>query len=48
MERVVNTSLKPNIAQIDFVFKDAVSPKELGIGEDERKLAIAIQSVTFR
>lgn len=48
MERAVNISLKPNIAQIDFVFKTAISPKKLGIGDDERKLAIAIQSVTFR
>jgi hypothetical protein len=48
IERMVNTAVKPNIAQIDFVFKNAVSPKELGIGDDERKLAIAIQSVAFR
>jgi hypothetical protein len=48
LERAVNISLKPNILQIDFIFENSASPKELGIGDDTRKLAIAVQSVVFR
>ena len=39
--------LKDNILSLQLELPDAVSPKELGDGEDGRKLALAITSIEF-
>ena len=39
---------KSNEVQIEFSLPDAISPKQLGIGEDARRLGISIKSITFK
>ena len=39
--------IKSEILRIDFVFPSAISPKALGIGIDERPLAIGLEVVRY-
>jgi hypothetical protein len=41
------TVLNSEKLKVDFVFLTAVSPKALGIGIDERPLAIGLEAVTY-
>ena len=38
---------KDGVVDMSFVLSDAVSPKELGMSEDERKLAVALKSIVI-
>jgi len=48
IEKITNTPIKPNILEIELRYLDATTPREIGLGSDGRKLAIAIESATFR
>lgn len=39
---------KQSNVEIQFELPDAISPKELGMGDDGRRLAIGLQSATYR
>lgn len=39
---------KQSSVEIQFELPDAISPKELGMGDDRRRLAIGLQSATYR
>lgn len=41
-------SLTPGFIEIDFVFDDATSPNLIGLGTDNRKLAIGLVSAQYR
>lgn len=47
IEKVTNTPIKPNILEIELRYLDATTPKEIGIGNDNRKLAIALKAAIF-
>lgn len=46
LEVLTNTYTEPGFINIEFRFKNAISPKELGINGDERKLSIDLVSLT--
>ncbi len=48
-ERTITIQLPPGKDQLtlDFALPDAVSPKELGVGNDLRKIAIFVRSISF-
>jgi hypothetical protein len=48
-ERTITIELPPETDQLklDFGLPDAASPKELGFGNDERKLGIFVKSISF-
>jgi hypothetical protein len=48
IEKITNTPIKPNILEIELRYLDATTPKEIGLGDDGRKLAIALESATFQ
>ena len=48
IEKITNTPIKPNILEIELRYLDATTPREIGLGSDSRKLAIALESATFR
>ena len=33
--------------ELEFSFPDAISPKEISLGSDDRKLSIGIEKITF-
>lgn len=39
--------VKDGLVALDFAFPDAVSPKELGIGNDARELALAVKEISI-
>lgn len=45
---IPTSAARNSIVSIKFHFRDAVSPKELGLGDDERKLAFGIKEAIFR
>lgn len=47
IEKITNTPIKPNILEVDLRYLDATTPKEIGIGSDVRKLAIALKTAIF-
>ncbi len=49
--RTIEIALPETVAQqvhILFSFPDAISPKELGMGDDTRKIGIGVRSIEFR
>jgi hypothetical protein len=47
LEVLTNSYVDPGFIRIEFKFKNAVSPKELRLNDDERKLAIDLMSLTI-
>lgn len=47
IEKMTNTPIKPNILEIELRYLDATTPKEIGLGNDVRKLAIALKAAIF-
>lgn len=45
LEKITNTYTEPGFINIELRFKDAISPKQLGLGEDSRILAFAIKKL---
>lgn len=45
LEKMTNTYTDPGFINIELRFRDAASPKQLGIGEDDRILALAIKKL---
>jgi hypothetical protein len=48
IERITNTPIKPNVLEIELRYLDATTPKEIGLGSDGRKLAIALETAIFQ
>ena len=48
IEKITNTPIKPNILEIELRYLDATTPKEIGLGSDGRKLAIALETAIFQ
>jgi hypothetical protein len=42
------SALNSEKLKVDFVFPTAVSPNALGIGIDERPLAVGLEAVTYK
>jgi len=45
LEKMTNTYTDPGFINIEFKFKNAISPKNLGQGADDRTLALAIKKL---
>lgn len=48
LEVLTNTYTEPGFINIEFRLRNAISPKELGLNGDERKLSIDLVSLTVR
>jgi hypothetical protein len=48
-ERMIAIRLPPDKDQLklDFALPDAVSPKDLGLSKDSRKIGILVRSINF-